>query len=108
MAAVESPGALTTPTILGYLGLFTLVAIMQGDNGPRRSVRCVDGEGLMGANYNILVVVPPVDFKLLIVAGQICDEDITRHTEHLDKRRNEMKAQQISTRNMNEPRSCQQ
>lgn len=67
-------------SIEGYLGLFALVAIVQGDDRAGGFVGRGEGGGGFWADGEVEVVVPAVDFEDLGVSGLVGDKDL-RHRE---------------------------
>jgi hypothetical protein len=69
----------------GDLGLFTNLAIMDGDDGAGRAVFCFNAMLLVCFDNDVLVVVPAVDLKALVVAGHVSDNEcLDSHLDDMD------------------------
>jgi hypothetical protein len=70
---------LTAKAIFGDFGLFTLVAIMQGDDCSRGPIGGIYHVRRARLYDDVFVVVPPMDFESLWMRRFIVDKDGARH-----------------------------
>jgi hypothetical protein len=69
----------------GDLGLFTNLAIMDGDDGTGRAIFCFDVMFLVCFDNDVLVVIPAMDLEALVVAGHVADnEGLDSHLDNMN------------------------